>query len=275
MAVMTDPTDLAVLASILAATGLFAGLLAGLLGVGGGIVLVPVLDYALRHAGFPTQWCMHVAVATSLAAIIPTSISSSRAHHKRGGIDWSVARAWAPGMILGGFGGSLLAARAGDQLLTGVFGVVAALVALKMFLPLDQLRIREEIPRGIAGNALAMTIGAVSSMMGIGGGTLSVPTLTLTGGPIHKAVGTAAFFGLLLSVPGTLGYLFAQTKVALPGMTVGLVSVAALAIVAPLSMLTAPAGARLAHSLDKRTLSKVFGLFLSIVAARMLFRTFT
>ncbi|NBP07394.1 MAG: sulfite exporter TauE/SafE family protein [Gammaproteobacteria bacterium] len=117
-------------------------------------------------------------------------------------------------------------------------------------------------------------IGMVSSMMGIGGGTLSVPAMTLTGGAIHQAVGTAAFFGLLLSVPGTIGYLLASPGVALPGATVGLVSLLVLALVAPMSMLTAPVGARLAHALDKRTLSKIFGGFLSLVALRMLLRTF-
>ncbi|MFM7433106.1 MAG: sulfite exporter TauE/SafE family protein [Gammaproteobacteria bacterium] len=274
MALASDPSTLWLLALLLMATGLCAGLLAGLLGVGGGIVMVPVLELALPYAGFPREWCMHVAVATSLAAIVPTSISSARAHHRRGGIDWDIARAWAPGIILGGLAGSLLASRASDEVLTGVFGAVAALISLKMFLPLDHLRLAERVPKGLAGKLIATVIGGVSSMMGIGGGTLSVPAMTLTGGAIHQAVGNAAFFGLLLSVPGTLGYLLASPGVALPGATVGLVSLLVLALVAPLSMLTAPAGARLAHSLDKRTLSKIFGGFLSLVALRMLFRTF-
>lgn len=262
------------LALILAVAGLVAGLIAGLLGVGGGIVLVPVLDMALRRGGFPAEWCMHVAVATSLAAIVPTAISSSRAHHQRGGIDWSLVRAWAPGMMLGGLAGSLLASRVPDAALTTVFAVVAALAALKMFLPLDHLRLAERVPKGLPGNLIALTIGGVSSMMGIGGGTLSVPTMTMTGGPIHTAVGTAAFFGLLLAVPGTVGYLLAASVPALPGLTLGLVSFAALLVVAPLSMLTAPLGARLAHALERRTLSRLFGVFLGLVALRMLYRTF-
>lgn len=274
MDIPADAVSIALLAGLLAATGLFAGLIAGLLGVGGGIVLVPVLEYALRYAGFPKEWCMHVAVATSLATIIPTSISSSRAHHLRGGIDWGIVRHWAPGMILGGLAGSLLAAQASDEVLTGVFGVVAALVAAKMFLPLDHLRLAENVPTGFPGNLLAAMIGGVSSIMGIGGGTLSVPAMTMTGGAIHSAVGTAAFFGLLLAVPGTIGYLFASPDVPLPGFTVGLVSFAALAVIAPMSMLTAPVGAKLAHALERRTLSKIFGLFLCIVAVRMLIRTF-
>lgn len=274
MALASDPSTLWLLVSLLIATGLFAGLLAGLLGVGGGIVMVPVLEFALPYAGFPREWCMHVAVATSLAAIVPTSISSSRAHHRRGGIDWDIVRAWAHGIVLGGLAGSLLASRASDDALTGVFGIVAALVSLKMFLPLDHLRLAARVPTGLGGKLIGGVIGMVSSMMGIGGGTLSVPAMTLTGGAIHQAVGTAAFFGLLLSVPGTIGYLLASPGVALPGATVGLVSLLVLALVAPMSMLTAPVGARLAHALDKRTLSKIFGGFLSLVALRMLLRTF-
>lgn len=275
MNLVSDPLSIALLAALLAVTGLVAGLIAGLLGVGGGIVLVPVLEYSLRFAGFPEKWCMHVAVATSLATIIPTAISSSRAHNLRGGIDWAIVKSWAPGMILGGLAGSLLAARASDAVLTGVFGFVAALVATKMFLPLDHIRLADHTPRGVPGNLLSASIGGVSSMMGIGGGTLSVPAMTLTGGPIHSAVGTAAFFGLLLAVPGTIGYLFATPDASLPGLTVGLVSFAALAVIAPMSMLTAPVGARLAHALERRTLSRIFGAFLCIVAVRMLIRTFS
>ena len=271
---LVDPYPLWLLALVLGAAGLLAGFIAGLLGVGGGIVLVPVLEFALRYAGFPAQWCMHVAVATSLAAIVPTAIASSRAHQQRGAIDWNIARAWAPGMVGGGLLGSLLAANASDALLSGLFGFVAALVAVKMFLPLDELRFAARVPQGWLGNLIAAAIGSVSSMMGIGGGTLSVPAMTLTGGAIHTSVGTAAFFGLLLAVPGTLGYLLASPGVTLPGATIGLVSLAALAVVAPLSMCTAPLGARVAHSLDRRALSRIFGGFLCLVAMRMLFRTF-
>jgi uncharacterized membrane protein YfcA len=274
MDIAADPRSFALLAVLLVVTGLVAGLIAGLLGVGGGIVLVPVLEYSLRFAGFPKEWCMHVAVATSLATIIPTAIASSRAHNLRGGIDWGIVKAWAPGMIFGGLAGSLLAAQASDAALTAVFGFVAALVAAKMFLPLDHLRLAQQTPRGLPGNLLAASIGGISSMMGIGGGTLSVPAMTLTGGPIHSAVGTAAFFGLLLAVPGTIGYLFATPDAPLPGLTVGFVSFAALAVIAPMSMLTAPIGAKLAHSLERRTLSRIFGAFLCIVAVRMLIRTF-
>lgn len=257
---------------VLVATALFAGVIAGLLGVGGGIILVPVLDVALRTGGVPAQWSMHVAIATSLATIIPTAIASSRAHNARGGIDWSVARAWAPGMLIGALLGSLLASRAPDAWLAGVFGVVAALVALKMALPLDHVRLATRVPHGLGGNLIAAVIGGLSAMMGIGGGTLSVPAMTLTGGAIHQAVGTAAFFGLLIALPGTAGYLMADTGDTLPPFTMGLVSLTALAVIAPCTMLTAPWGARLAHRLPRRRLSQIFGAFLAIVAVRMFYR---
>ena len=260
---------------LLVACSLFAGVVAGLLGVGGGIVLVPVLDVVLRAGGVPADWSMHIAIATSLATIIPTAIASSRAHHARGGVDWGIARAWAPGMLCGALAGSLLAARIPDAWLAGVFGMVAAAVAAKMLLTSPDLRLADTTPRGAVGNLIAAVIGGLSAMMGIGGGTLSVPAMTLTGGAIHRAVGTAAFFGLLIALPGTLGYLSADPATALPPLTLGLVSLPALAIIAPCTMLTAPWGARLAHRLPRQLLSQVFGVFLAIVALRMFYRMST
>lgn len=257
---------------ILAASGLVAGFAAGLLGVGGGIVTVPVLEYSLRFAGVPEEYRMHVAVATSLAAIIPTAISSARSHHSRGAVDWDLAKRWAAPMVAAAFAGSLLASHAPLAVLAGVFGAVALIIAAKMLLPLDQLRFAEQVPRGIKGGALAWTIGGVSAVMGIGGGTLAVPTLNLCGYPIHRAVGTAAFFGLLISVPGTIGYLLARPETGLPWLTVGFVSVAGLAVIGPGAMLTATLGARAAHALSRRRLAQAFGVFLLFVGSRMLYR---
>lgn len=257
------------------ATGALAGFLGGLLGVGGGIVIVPVLEFALQFAGVPAEQRMHVAVATSLATIIPTSISSARAHHRRGALDEPIARAWGPAMLLGALAGSLLATRAPLWVLTGTFGLVALAVAIKMALPLDEVRWREAVPTGAGGAALSGGIGVVSAMMGIGSGTISVPTMTLLGTPIHRAVGTAAFFGLLVSIPGTLGYMFAAPHPAIPGWSIGLVSLIGVALIAPGAFLTAPLGARVAHALSPRSLSLAFGLFLLAVAARMLYRSFT
>jgi len=267
-----DVAGLLPLIAILAVSGVLAGFVAGMLGVGGGIVTVPVLEYSLRFAGVPEEWRMHIAVATSLAAIIPTSISSARTHHGRGAVDWELARSWGVPIVLGATAGSLLASRAPLAVLAGLFGSVALLIALKMLLPLDHLRAAQAVPRGIGGGILAAVIGAVSAMMGIGGGTLTVPTLNLCGYPIHRAVGTAAFFGIFISVPGTLGYLLARPPVELPWATVGFVSLVGLAIIAPGSMLTATLGARAAHNLSRRRLSQAFGLFLLLVGTRMVYR---
>ena len=246
-----------------------------MLGVGGGIVTVPVLEYSLRFAGVPEQYRMHVAVATSLAAIIATSISSSRSHHARGAVDWELARRWAIPMVIAAFAGSLLASKAPQAVLAGIFGSVALLIALKMLLPFDHVRIADAVPRGVGGFTMASLIGGVSAVMGIGGGTLAVPTLNLCGYPIHRAVGTASFFGFLISVPGTIGYLLAETPAGLPWLTVGFVSVSGLAVIGPCSMLTAKLGARAAHSLSRRRLSQAFGMFLLVVGTRMVYRALT
>jgi uncharacterized membrane protein YfcA len=267
-----DYSGLLPLIAILAVSGVVAGFAAGLLGVGGGIVTVPVLEFSLRFAGVPEEWRMHVAVATSLAAIIPTSISSARTHHRRGAVDWQLARSWGVPIVLGAIAGSVLASHAPLAVLAGIFGSMALLIALKMLLPLDHLRAAREVPGGVGGWLLATLIGGVSAIMGIGGGTLTVPTLNLCGYPIHRAVGTAAFFGIFISVPGTMGYLLARPPVDLPWATVGFVSLVGLAIIAPGSMLTAALGARVAHQLSRRRLSQAFGLFLLFVGTRMVYR---
>jgi len=260
------------LLAVLVSCGLLAGFAAGLLGVGGGIITVPVLEYALRFAGVDAEYRMHMAVATSLAAIIPTSVSSARLHHTRGAVDWALARQWGVPMLIAAFAGSVLASRAPLGVLAAVFGGVALVVAIKMLLPLDDWRIARDAPRGTAGAAASAAIGGISAVMGIGAGTIAVPALNVCGYPIHRAVGTAAFFGLLISVPGTIGYLIAQPPNNLPWMSVGFVSLVGLAIIGPGSMLTATWGARAAHSLSRRRLSIAFGVFLLCVGTRMLYR---
>lgn len=258
----------------LAGTGLIAGVIAGLLGVGGGIVIVPVLELLLGVAGVASEWRMHVAVATSLATIVPTSISSARAHHAHGAVDWPLVRSWSIPVIVGALLGGLLAARAKSAWLAALFGIVALAVALKMLLPLERLRLAAAPPRGVKGAAVAAPIGAVSAMMGIGGGTFTVPAMALCGEPIHRAVASAACLGLLISLPGTLAFLSATPSADLPWGTVGLVSLPGVLLIAPATVLAAPLGARLAHALDKRLLSVAFGGFLLVVAARMLYRAF-
>ena len=265
-------TELLPLIAILAVSGVVAGFVAGMLGVGGGIVTVPVLEYALRFAGVPEEYRLHIAVATSLAAIIPTSISSARTHHGKGAVDWQLAQRWGVPVVVGAVLGGIAASHAPLPVLASVFGTVALLIAAKMLLPLDHWRVSDHVPGGIGGLVLPTLIGGLSAMMGIGGGTLTVPTLSLCAYPIHRAVGTAAFFGIFISIPGTVTYLLADPPVALPWATVGYVSLIGLGVIAPVSMLTATLGARVAHSLSRRRLSQAFGVFLAVVGARMLYR---
>lgn len=254
------------------AAGAFGGLIAGLLGVGGGIVIVPVLDAALHLAGVDPSIALKVAVATSMATIVPTAISSSRSHARRDAIDFELIRRWSIPIVVGALAGALLASRVDDSVLAAVFGVITLLVAIKMLLPIDGLVLRPQVPHGPAGALIPAAIGGVSAMMGIGGGTLSVPAMTLCGQPVHRAVGTAALLGLWISVPATVGYLVASPEAAMPPLTLGYVSLIGVAAIAPVSWFCAPVGARLAHALDRRMLSAAFGLFLLVVSARMFYR---
>lgn len=266
------PELLPILAMMLAA-GVFAGLLAGLLGVGGGIVIVPVLESALALMDVEAALRMHIAVATSLAIIVPTSISSSRAHYRRGAVDMERVRRWSPLILLGAVLGTALASQLQGQVLSLLFGVVAILVAIKLALPLDHLRLSSARAEGVAGVVAPVGIGGLSCMIGIGGGTFSVPALTLLGSPMHRAVGTSALFGLMISLPGAITYIV--TGWGLPGLppgNLGYVSLYGLLCIAPLTILAAPWGARLAHRLSQRSLSVMFALFLLVVGSRMLLR---
>ena len=272
---MQELTNLLPLALAMLLTGAVGGVLAGLLGVGGGIVIVPVLDAALGILDVDPAIRMHVAVATSLATIIPTSISSSRAHRARGAVDMDLVKLWGPFVFAGSIIGTILAARIGSDVLSLVFGIVALLVAIKMMLPLEDVHLSEDVPRGLLAPITPLGIGGLSSMMGIGGGTLSVPVLTLMNQAIHRAVGTAALFGLLISLPGAIGFIIGGWQDSrLPPGSLGYVNVIGFLLISPVTVLTAPLGARLAHRLGRRQLSLAFGLFLLIVAVRMLSRVF-
>lgn len=268
--------ELLILALAMLATGVAAGVLAGLLGVGGGIVIVPVMEWALELTGVPVEFRMHIAVATSLAVIIPTSISSARAHHRRGAVDIALARRWVPFIFLGALFGTFVASNVGGPVLTAVFGVVALLMAIKLALPLDDVTLTSEVPNRWFIAIIPAIIGMISTMMGIGGGTLTVASLTLMGEAIHRAVGTSALFGLLIAIPGTLGFIVSGWgNEQLPFGSLGYVNLLGLAFIAPTTVLSAPLGAKLAHALSRRHLSILFGGFLLLVSVRMLFQTFT
>jgi len=263
--------DLLQMLGLLAGGGLIAGLLAGLLGIGGGIVMVPILFLIFGLAGADFEWRMHMAVATALAVIVPTSLSSLRAHARRGSVDRDLARAWTPVVGLGAAAGSAVAALIGAQALIAIFAVFAALMGMKMLLPLDHLRLGDSMPVRGAGRIAPALIGCLSALMGIGGATFSVPYMTLFGMPIHRAVGTATLIGAIISAVGVIGYVAGGWGRAFElDHMLGFVHWPSLLIVAPVSVLAAPLGARIAHALPRRTLSVVFGVFLLATAARLL-----
>lgn len=263
-------TDLLLLALAMLATGAIGGVLAGLLGIGGGIVIVPVLDAALQFLGTEPSIRMHVAVATSLATIIPTSLASSRAHYRRDSVDVPLVRRWAPFVLVGSIVGTWIASRVDSSVLSAVFATVAFIIGMKLVLPMHDRRLTPDVPRGWLIGGVPLTIGAVSSMMGIGGGTLSVAALTLFNQPIHRAVGTAALFGLVIALPGTAGFMLAgYGDMRLPPGSVGYVNLVGFALISPTTVLAAPLGAAIAHRLTQRRLSALFGLFLLTMSFRM------
>ncbi len=263
-------SELVLLVVALSAASIIAGIVAGLLGVGGGIVIVPVLFWVFTLIDFPNELAMPMAVATSLATIITTSISSMRAHHKRGAVDFDLLRRWAVPVGLGALAGGLAARYIDADFMTAVFGTVGLLVAVNLSLP-RTLVVADELPNRFVQVVIAGVIGLVSSLMGIGGGTLGVPTLAAFSYPIHRAVGTASAFGLIISVPAVFGFIVSGWDVAgRPPLSLGYVSLVATAIILPFTTFFAPYGARLAHSLEPIWVKRVFAVFLTITAAKML-----
>jgi uncharacterized membrane protein YfcA len=259
------------LALALLATGLVAGTLAGLLGVGGGIVIVPVLYHLFTLLGIDESVRMHVAVGTSLAAIIPTSIMSSRAHRKKGSLDMALIKRLMPSVVVGVIAGSIASRYLSGAVLTAVFATVALVVALNMAFKKDGFAVGNGLP-GTAGTALlGGGIGGISTLMGIGGGTLSVPILNALRVPMHTAVGTGAMLGMVISFPGALAFLYNGLGVPLrPPLSIGYVNLLGMALIVPATMMTTGFGAKLAHSIDARRLRQVFAAFLALTSLRML-----
>lgn len=256
-------------------TGIFAGILAGLLGVGGGIVIVPVLFFIFQNFGVSPESAMVVATATSLATIVPTSISSIRSHNKKGNVDFDLLKRWSFFIFLGVLAGSWLVTRVDGNRLTVLFGVVATLSAMNMLFRTAKSSLFTKLPGKAGQMAMGSSIGFFSSMIGIGGGTISVPLLTLYSYPAHKAVGTAAAIGLIISLPGALTMLvLGNTPADAPAGTFGLVNLLGFLCIVPLTMLFAPVGASLATRLDAVKLKKVFAVVLLITGLRMLIQIY-
>lgn len=264
------------LAAALAGTGLIAGVLAGLLGVGGGIVIVPVLYHLFTLLGVDESVRMHVAVGTSLATIIPTSILSSQAHRRKGSLDMALIRQLMPGVVIGVAAGAVASRFLGGQVLTAVFAGMALLVALNMALRRDGVVWRDGLPGRVGTGALGSFIGGVSTLMGIGGGTLSVPLLSALKVPMHTAVGTGAMLGTVISVPGALAFMVNGMGVDLrPPLSVGYVNLLGFALIVPATMLSTRWGVSLAHRIDARRLRQVFAVFLALTSLRMFYGLLT
>jgi uncharacterized membrane protein YfcA len=263
--------ELALFLIALAGAGLFAGFIGGLFGIGGGVVIVPVLYLVLGALGVDEGVRMHVAVGTSLSTIISTSWRSLSTHTKAGAVDYDVLKAWAPWITCGALIGAALAGFANTEALLIVFGGGLLLVAAQMGLANPNWRMLNELPGGVARASIAAGIGVLSAMMGIGGGAFGVTVMTLCGRPIHQAVATASGFGAAIAAPAALGYIVAGWgREGLPPWSLGFVSVPGFILLALLTAITAPIGARLAHRLPQQTLKRAFAILLAVVAINML-----
>ena len=258
-------------ASVMVA-GFVTGILAGLFGIGGGAVIVPVLFEVFRLVGVPEAVRMQLCIGTSLAIIVPTAVTSYRAHKARGFVLREVIRRWALPSMAGVAVGSALAALAPPDMFKAAFVVIACLIAAKLLVGGGRWVLGTELPGAAAMTGYGFSIGLGSSLMGIAGGSLVTMTLTLYGKPIHNAVATAAGLGVPITLAGTIGYVLAGLlhQAQLPPLSVGFVSLIGVVLVAPISSWVAPLGARLAHRLPKRKLEIAFGLFLVLVASRFL-----
>lgn len=256
------------------ALGAFVGFFAGLLGVGGGGIMVPVLTTMFAAQGFPREHLVHVALGTSMAAIVITSISSLRAHHAHGAVRWDIVGGITPGVLVGTFAGTFVASRVASAPLAIFFGCFMAYVAMQMILNVKPKPSRE-LPGKVGLAAVGGGIGVISALVAIGGGSLSVPFMTWCNVKMQNAIGTSAAIGLPIALAGAAGYLVnGWGSDGLPAWSVGYVYLPALVAVSLVSVFTAPLGARLAHRLPVATLKKIFAGVLVVLSAKMLHTVF-
>lgn len=265
------------LAALLIAVGALAGFLAGVFGIGGGAILVPVFYECFRIAGVPLEVRMPLCIGTSLAIIIPTSIRSFRAHMARGAVDMEILRKWWWPILIGVVIGSITARYAPERLFKIVFVVVAWSAAARLMLARDGWKLGDDLPDGPLMKIYGFFVGLLSTLMGIGGGLFSNLLMTFYGRPIHQAVATSSALAVLISIPGAIGYIYAGWPAAarfpevaalqLP-FAVGYVSLIGALLVMPTSLLVAPLGVKAAHAMSKRALEMAFGIYLFIVGGR-------
>jgi uncharacterized membrane protein YfcA len=272
-----DVSELIELALLLIGAGALSGFLAGLFGIGGGAILVPVFYECFGLAGVPVEVRMPLCVGTSLAVIIPTSIRSARAHYLRGAVDMDVLWSWSWTIVLGVVIGSVIARYAPEQLFKYVFVVVAWSASARLLLARETWKFGDEMPAGFLMRSYGLCIGLLATLMGVGGGLFSNLLMTFYGRPIHQAIATSAALAVLVSIPGALGYVYAGWPVAAhypeiaalqPPLALGYVSLIGAILVMPTSLLTAPLGVKAAHAMSKRALEIAFGSYMFIVGGR-------
>jgi uncharacterized membrane protein YfcA len=272
-----NASELSELALLLVAVGALAGFLAGLFGIGGGAVLVPVFYECFRLAGVPLEVRMPLCIGTSLAIIIPTSISSFRAHYLRGAVDVEILKSWWLPILIGVAAGSVTARYAPERLFKIVFVMVAYTAATRLLLARESWKFGEDFPQGPLMKLYGFFVGLLATLMGVGGGLFLNLLMTFYGRPIHQAVATSSALAVLISLPGALGYVYAGWPVAahypqvaalqLP-FAIGYISLIGAVLVMPTSLLTAPLGVRCAHAMSKRTLEMAFGCYMFLVGSR-------
>ncbi|RKF21158.1 sulfite exporter TauE/SafE family protein [Altericroceibacterium spongiae] len=252
----------------LLAAGLAAGFAGGVFGIGGGFVVVPALLLMMPLLGGDSAQYAHVAIGTSAATIIITSLRSVMSHHKRGAVDFEILKSWAPWIILGDGVGVLLASHVDGRVLTMIFATGVLLMSLNFLLPqLGNRVLTDQMPSGVARVGIAGGLGTFSSLLGIGGGTIAIMVMTLCGRSIHRAVGTASGVGTLIAVPSAIGFaIIGLHEKGLPWGSLGFVNIPATAAIASMSILTAPLGVAAAHALEPRTLKRIFGIYLIVIA---------
>jgi uncharacterized membrane protein YfcA len=263
-------SELLLLAALIIVAGLVTGVLAGLFGIGGGALIVPVLYEVFRVLGVPDEVRFQLCVGTSIAIIVPTNVFSYFIHRGKGAVMMEVVRAWAVPAVIGVAAGSAIAAFAPGAVLKLAFVLIATVIAFKLLFGRETWRLDDDLPGSAAMAAYGAFVGLSASLMGISGGSVSNMILTLYGKPIHKAVATSAALGVPITAAGTIGYILAglPQQALLPPLSLGFVSLIGFALMAPVSSFTAPYGARLAHALSKRRLEIAFGCFLLAVCIR-------
>jgi uncharacterized membrane protein YfcA len=251
--------------------GAFAGLIAGMFGVGGGVVIVPALYAVFGLLDIDDDVRMKAAVATSLATIITTSMRSVLLHYRRGAVDVRILKSWVPWIMVGAFVGAFAASAAPGEALTLGFGIFIVLISLQMGFGQPDWRLRDTMPGRVPSAIIASLIGLFSAMAGIGGGIFGVLVMTMCGKPIHRAVGTAAGFGAAIGVLATLGFIIAGWQVkGLPIFSVGYVNLVGFIFIATLTALMAPLGVAAAHALPVKTLRRLFAVLMFVAGMMML-----